>query len=366
MKETILNEALVPEYTLPYDNAFNSLEGWEALKPEIIKLFEDHFFGKIPRQKAGMSFSMISFVNNALSDKATKKTIRFNFDEAPSYSFDINLYEPKAQDANGVFLRLNFFDEVTADERIIRWTETKNRAYEKMIDEGFACATVVYSAILPDNADAFPTAYEKIALASGDEVPLEETGAISCWAWGIMRMCDYFSQESQYRNVPLFVFGHSRLGKTALWAGANDKRLSYIISNESGCGGAAISRRCYGETIEKMNDTFPHWLCKKAKDYNDNETKLPIDQHLLIALIAPRAVYVASAEGDQWSDPMGEFLGAKHANSAYKLYGCYNKLEQFPKLHSPVGDNLRYHIRAGVHDETDYDWNEYLDLAKNI
>ena len=194
-----------------------------------------------------------------------------------------------------------------------------------------------------------------------------EWGAIGIWAWGYSRIADYLQKERRIDKNRMAVLGHSRLGKTAVWAGAQDKRFKVVLSNDSGCGGAALSKRVFGENVGRITANFPHWFCPAFNQYSENEASLPFDQHELLALIAPRHAYVASAEDDSWADPKGEYLSLYYAGPVYRLYGMQGlpNIEQ-PAVHQPQHYDVGYHIRAGKHDVTPYDWQCYLDFLDAI
>lgn len=389
------DEAKVGNYELPAllkmvsGKNVTSARQWEKeRRPEILKLFKANVYGEFPGKAAGQHYRVNKINNSALGGKAVSKqiTVFFTKDEQGP-SMEVLIYLPK--NVNGpvpVFAGYNFCGNqcVSSDAEIAitkRWvrTEPKNTTHvadsssrgmqanewdiEKIIDRKYGVVTAYYGDLEPDNPEGWKTG---VRSQLQKQLSIEPSAwcAIGAWAWGLSRMMDYFETDAAINARQVVVIGHSRLGKTALWAGANDTRFAAVISNESGEGGAALARRHYGETISTITKQFPHWFINKYNTYADNENNMPVDQHMLLALIAPRPLYVASAEDDRWSDPKGEFLSALNAGPAYQLFNKTGLgVTEMPPVNYPVGATISYHVRTGKHDITDYDWQQYLNFA---
>ena len=398
--ETNYSEEKVPKYTLPNPlmlsdgTRVRDAQTWRTKRrAEILELFRKYVYGRAPIDRPeNMSFEVFDLERKALDGLATRKQVTVNFtgaDDGPK--MDILIYLPNASEKPvPTFVLLNFGGNHTiCSDPAIKLSESwmrsggngvvNNRAteesrgrsssrfpLEKILKRGYGLATIYYGDIDPDFHDGFKNgvhpAFDK--LIDGKRAP-DAWGSICAWAWGLSRAMDYFESDDDIDNRRVAVLGHSRLGKTSLWAGARDERFAFVISNDSGCGGAALSRRRFGETVERINTSFPHWFCENFKKYNGKEDDLPIDQHMLIALMAPRPVYVASADEDLWADPRGEFLACRYASGVYRLLGLRGLgVRQMPSLDQPVQKGtIGYHVRSGGHNLTEYDWQRYMDFA---
>lgn len=240
---------------------------------------------------------------------------------------------------------------------------------EYLIDQGYGVATAYYGDLEEDHVAGWKNGIRALLPVdgkTGDQLPGHGWGAIGAWAWGLSRIMDDLQLRPAIDGKRVYLHGHSRLGKTALWAGACDERFAMVISNNSGEGGAAIARRLQGERTADLNRVFPHWFCKNFHQYSGKESLLPVDQHLLVAAIAPRPVYIASASDDAWADPEGEFLAGVHADPVYQLFKLPGLgTTKWPGVQQPVGQTIRYHLREGKHDVTLYDWQQWISTVSH-
>lgn len=401
----ITDESKIPPYTLPDPLVTNAgapvrtAAAWQAQRrPELLELFAREVYGRTPSGRpVAWRAEVTSVDRRALDGKATRKEVTLWFTgKTDGPRLHLLIYQPNGlKSPPPVFLGLNFFGNHTvhADPAITlaqphvvydaaryrpadpqpqkkpaqRGAHADKWQIEAVIARGYATATAWCHDLAPDRPDglAAPGSVAEMLGTGGAEPRAGDAwGAMGVWAWGLSRALDYLETDTELDAQRVAVHGFSRLGKAAVWAAAQDERFAMLISNESGCGGAALSKRIYGETVGIINSKFPHWFAKNFRRYDDHEAALPVDQHELLALIAPRPLYVASADGDQWSDPRGEFLSAQAAEPVYALFGKKGLgVNVMPPLDTPVGDTLRYHNRTGKHDMTAYDWAQYLDFA---
>jgi hypothetical protein len=366
------DESKVPKYTLPEvlrsenGNLIKNKKQWEkSRRPEVLKLFEDHLYGQVPKDYDDISFRIINEDDAAMNGMAHLKEVRIDVTRnRNTISINLVMFVPKKVNRPGVFLLINHRDQSNTDPT--RNTKSDYWPAELVVQRGYAIAAFHVSDVAPDNKETYQNGIlkqlypEQIGKGNG-------MTALGAWGWGASRIMDYFQEDKSIDANKVAVIGHSRSGKAALWCGAQDERFAIVISNNSGCGGAALSRRMFGETLKRMNSSFPHWLCENNLRYDDNVEAMPVDQHMLMALMAPRPVYVGSAEDDLWADPVGEFLSLKHAEPVYALYRFAPiPVNAHPGADKPVHNTrMGYFMRKGKHNLTSHDWEQYMNFADN-
>ncbi|MDE0835342.1 MAG: acetylxylan esterase [Akkermansiaceae bacterium] len=378
------DETKVPVYTLPKVLAgVNSAAEWPAKRLHWHELIAKEMFGRIPASAEKEKAAIL----RTLPDKSIlggNGIMRQFVIGLAGEELNLMLLLPKTstKEPVSVFLGYNFKGNHTVfnDPDIIlptswisknkgnkarekdRGTGSKRWAVEKIIAANMGLATLYYGDVDPDFDDGFKNGlHQQLGVPGADEA-----ASIGTWAWALSRILDILdSSVEEVDGSKVAVFGHSRLGKTSLWAGASDERFALVISNNSGCGGAALSRRQFGETLRRINHNFPHWFCKKFHSYSERVDSLPFDNHTLLSLIAPRPLYVASAVDDQWADPKGEFLSCLNADPVYRLLGTEGlSVKKMPPADTPSHGRIGYHVRTGKHGVTDFDWEQYIAFAK--
>jgi hypothetical protein len=364
---------------------------WEKIRrPELLEFFTGNVYGEVPGKLEISNWEIVEQSDVALEGKARRKQVDIVFKkDGKTLFFNMLMYLPQNMEKAPIFLGYNFNGNHTVCNDVnirisgawarnnesngisnnqltekSRGISTDSWQAEKIINAGYGLATIYYGEIDPDKDDFSDGIHPFFYVDDQQKPAAGEWGSIAAWAWGLSRAMDYLEQDADVDASKVIVFGHSRLGKTSLWAGAADERFAGVISNNSGCGGAALSKRQFGETVGRINNAFPHWFADRYNKYSRNEKALPADQHELLALIAPRPLYVASAEEDLWADPRGEFLSAYYATPVYELYEKKGiKSKEMPGISQPVLNTLAYHIRPGGHGVTAYDWEQYIRWA---
>ena len=363
----------------------NALEWSREARGQILEFFDSQVYGAIPPRPDSQKFELIESSDDALGGKALRRQIKITVADAKGEkSFLMLLYLPKSPAPAPVFVGLNFMgNHATAgDPEIImpewvrntslggikisdnkpsekyRGLQSRRWPYEKIISRGFGVATIYYCDIYPDleKTDGAPQSVYSIF-----KEPMN--GAIAAWSWGLSRALDALETVPQADAKRAVAVGHSRLGKTALHAAAFDGRFAGAVSNDSGCMGAALSRRQFGETVEAITRQFPFWFSPDLNKWAGREDEMPADQHQMLALVAPRPLYVASASEDLWADPRGEFLSLAEASKVYALFGAKNlpSGENFA-IEKPFIGDVGYHMRKGRHDMVEYDWENFCNF----
>jgi pimeloyl-ACP methyl ester carboxylesterase len=342
-------------------------EQWRARRAEIVELFCQHVFGRVPETAYTTTWKVESTDTAAMGGAATLKLVRISVaTQQGSLAFRLILFVPNKRSAPAPSFLL-ICNRGTENIDPTRRQRSEFWPAELLIEGGFAAAAFHNAEIDPDQDDGFHDGIHP--LLDGHKPRTDDSWAtIAAWAWGASRAMDYLVRDADLDQRQVAVIGHSRGGKTALWAGAQDERFALVVSNDSGCTGAALSRGKAGETVKMINASFPHWFCANYKRFNDREDQLPLDQHLLVAAIAPRAVYVASASEDRHADPQAEYRSWRLASAAWQLLGDTGAVPaEPPAVGSPLHlGRMGYHLREGGHDLKAYDWREFMAFAKRL
>jgi hypothetical protein len=324
-------------------------------RPEIVRLYETDIYGRTPASAPKVHWQVTGTDPAARDGAAVRKTIVGKIgDSAEALHINLTLYTPAAaKGAVPLIMLVNFRGGPEGDPPVAA----------DILSRGWGYATVVYQDIQPDKINTFDQGVIGAALGHGQKQPgPDEWGAISAWAWGVSRILDYFATDTVVDARRVALFGHSRLGKTALWASALDDRIAAVYASCSGEMGAALARRDWGETVDDMAQNFPYWFAPNFQKYVGRWSDMPVDAHMLIALSAPRPVFITGGTGDQWADPKGEFLAEVAAGPVYQLLGKKDLgVKELPPLDTPVIDgDLGWHYHTGGHAATEADWKAFL------
>jgi hypothetical protein len=366
---------------------------WPKRRQELLQQLTEQMYGRMPDRPAQMRFHVFDFDRHALGGKATREQISILFrgqEDGPR--MDLLVYVPNGVKRPPVILGFNFWgnETISSDPGVRisdRWVQSgpisdldlscvrnnhateacrgidaKRWPVEKILDTGYALATAYRGDLDPDRKDGYNESIRSAwpDLAQGGD----NFSTIAAWSWSMSRALDYLEEDRLVDGQHVIAFGWSRLGKAAIWAGATDPRFAAVISNESGAGGAKVFHDVHGETVELLNTRFPYWFCGNFKQYNGRDADLPFDQNEVLALIAPRPLYIASAILDENADPQGEFLGALAVTPVYRFLGNAGlPTTVWPAVNQPVLGRVSYHVRSGAHSVTDFDWEQYLRFA---
>lgn len=365
-------------------------EAWQnKRRPELKRLFAHYVYGAAPPAPKSIEAEVEWRDPQFLGGKATAKEVAIRYAPEPAPLLRLLVVTPNQRKAPApvvVGMNMHGNHTVLPDQRIklpTSWVRERgfgskdHRAtdagrglrsdvwsIEESIDRGYAIATFYAGDIDPDKPDWSDGVHPHF-FAEGQTAPgPHEWGAIAAWAWGISRAVDYLQTEKELDQDRIVVFGHSRNGKTALLAGALDERIDLVIPHQAGCGGSSPSRSPVGEQIKQINDQFPHWFCATFKEFNQVVDKLPLDQHCLIALCAPRPVLLSNAQDDTWADPVGQFQALQAADPVYRMLGVDGLGDsKMPPVGELLDSRLGYFIRPGKHSTTPADWRVFLDFA---
>ena len=374
------DEARLPAYTLPPllvtpdGKEITTAEAWMTIRrPQILGLFSNLIYGSVPEPSSPIqqTFEVIKTDPTFMDGKATRKDVKIRLrNENGEKEMHFLVFVPNnATKPAPAFFKHSFNNtqskdfDVSPDNPI---TLRNGWPLGDFFDRGYGFCAVYQQDLVDHNETAFLDSIHKLFYPKGQSFPkASEWGVLSTCAWGAMRGMDYLETDDAIDHTRIAIMGHSKMGKATLWTAAQDERFAIAISAQSGCAGAALWRRKSGETLKKMVTRFPYWLCRNAWKFVEQEDDLPVDQHMLLACIAPRPVYIHSSIDDTWADSRGEYLSAYHASEVYRLLGKQGLVDEAQPLpRAPIiQSDVGYHTREGGHSIDAYDWERFLDFA---
>lgn len=378
--DVVRDEALVPAFQLPpllvtsEGKSVTTPEDWfEVRRPQIMSLFGNLVYGvtPVPESQLRTTFDVVKIDREFMDGKATRKDVRIHFENAKGAAeLTILVFTPNGSARPCPAILQHSFSNTKDNGHDVHPERSgylrNDVPLGAMLERGFGYVVVPQGDLVRHNEVEFLSGVHPLFYRTGQSFPKAyEWGVIATVSWSASRALDYLESDHDVDAKRVAVMGHSKMGKVALWTAAQDQRFALAISAQSGCAGAALWKRDFGENMEKMVTRFPYWLCRNAAKFSRNEEDLPIDQHMLLACIAPRPLYVASAEEDLWADPRGEYLAAYHAGEVYRLLGKKSlESETSPPVGEAIVDSdVGYHVRRGGHSVEMYDWQRFLDFV---
>lgn len=347
LKNDIMTRKLPP--TIPEGL---TAEDWPEYRKKTLEMFMREEYGITPPAPPEVRAEKGPYEENAWAGKADQYPVKLSFDTPRGeFSFTANIILPKSDHPLPMFIYLSF----------LPYPNGRYGPIEEIVDGGYAIATFCYNDITKDTDDGFTSG---LAAMYPRNDPATDWGKIGMWAFAASRVMDYVQTLPEIDKSRIFSVGHSRLGKTSIWCAAQDERFAGGVSNDSGCSGAAITRGKQGEHVDVITNVFPYWFCGNYRKYANREDEMPFDQHQLMALLAPRILYVASAVEDLWADPQSEFMAATLASESYEMLGLSGLVNPW-KDYISVGQHLHdghigYHLRKGRHFLSRDDWQQYM------
>ena len=382
-KESDLNvnhdEALVGRYELPpllvtaEGKTVTTPEEWRNIRrPQILALFSGLVYGAVPAPQTPIKVSseVVKTDGAFLKGRATRKDLRIRFqNDRGKAEMLVLVFVPNKAPKPVPALMVHSFDNPRSSGFREKGEDPGTLAngwpLGQLLDRGYALVAVYQGSLVEHNEVEFQKGIHPLFYHDGQSFPKAgEWGVIGAVAWGAMRTLDCLETDRDIDAKRVAIMGHSKCGKAALWTAAQDQRFAMAVSAQSGCAGAALWNRNFGETMDLMVSRFPYWLCRNAWSFAGREKDLPVDQHMLLALIAPRPLYVCSGADDKWADPRGEYLGAYHAGEVYRLLGetALDSDQSPPPGKALLESTVGYHLREGGHSVEPYDWERIMDF----